>query len=150
MDILRMNQMLYPFQERTSEVEENNLYERCDIVEDNLNYLEEESVALKESERIADHLYELSTNEIFKMFDDSYNEFNPEMMTKYKYLKTQIKDQKDENSNLLKQIDLLNQEISSILENIVKLGIRIDGLEKHVGVDKKEVSEESDDDEDDD
>ena len=57
---------------------------------------------------------ELMTNDIFKYFEDSYNEFNPELLNKYKFLKTKIKDQKDENANLLKQIDLLNQEISQI------------------------------------
>jgi hypothetical protein len=87
---------------------------------------------------------ELMTNEIFKHFDDSYNEFNPELLVKYKFLKSKIKDQKDENANLLKQIDLLNQEISQIFENIIKLGNRLDMLEKVSGMEKIEEDEYSD------
>jgi septal ring factor EnvC (AmiA/AmiB activator) len=80
---------------------------------------------------------ELMTNDIFKFFDDSYNEFNPELMSKYKVLKKKIKDQKDENANLYKQIDFLNQEISQIFENIMKLGVRLNVLEKACGVEKE-------------
>lgn len=86
------------------------------------------------------------TNEIFKNFDDSYNEFNPELLGKYKLLKGRIKDQKDENANLLKQIDLLNQEISLVFENIIKLGNRLDALEGICGVEKLAENEDEDND----
>lgn len=84
------------------------------------------------------------TNDVFKHFDDNYNDFNPELLIKYKYLKGNIKDQKDENANLLKQIDLLNQEISQIFENIIKLGKRLDSLERVCGMEKVEVDEDDD------
>lgn len=81
-------------------------------------------------------------NDLFKMFDDTYNEFNPELISRYKNMKSQIKDQKDENANLLKQIDLLNQEIKVIFENIIKLGSRLSALEKVFGFDLQENNEE--------
>jgi chromosome segregation ATPase len=93
---------------------------------------------MRDFEADVNHSIELMTNDIFKHFDDSYNGFNPELLEKYKQLKSKIKDQKDENANLLKQIDLLNQEISQIFENIIKLGNRLDGLEKLCGVEKIE------------
>lgn len=74
-------------------------------------------------------------NDLFKLFDETYNDFNPELISKYKNMKQQIKDQKDENANLLKQIDLLNQEIKLIFENIIKLGSRLSSLEKVFGFD---------------
>jgi len=43
---------------------------------------------------------------------------------------------------LLKQIDLLNQEISAIFENIIKLGGRLEAIEKVCGVDKVQFEEE--------
>ena len=154
MDILHMNEILKPFQERTYEVEEANIQNQCETMEDNLNYLNEESTTLKEMEEGVSKLIELTTNDIFKMFDDAYNEFNPDMMGKYKFLKTQIKDQKDENSNLSKQIDLLSQEVTTIEENIKKLCARLIGLQMHCGFEKKESvqgdDDESDEDEDDD
>ena len=73
--------------------------------------------------------------DLFKLFDDTYNDFNPELIGRYKNMKIQIKDQKDENANLLKQIDLLNQEIKIIFENIIKLGGRLSNLEKIFGYD---------------
>ena len=148
-----MNEILRPFQERSQQVEENNIYDRCETIEDDLNFLDEESQNLRDLQINVEKLIELSTNEIFKMFDDSYNEFNPEMMAKYKFLKSQIKEQKDENSNLLKQIDLLNQEITTIIHDIYNLDLRLISLEKLVGVDTKDVinadSDEDDDDDDD-
>ncbi len=82
-------------------------------------------------------------NDLFKIFDDSYNEFNPELISKYKNMKSQIKDQKDENANLLKQIDLLNQEIKLIFENIIKLGARLSSLEKIFGFDITNENQEN-------
>jgi len=58
------------------------------------------------------------------------------LQDKYKYLKKSIKDQKEENANLMKQIDFLNQEITLLSENIVKLGNRIDTVEKTAGLEK--------------
>jgi len=78
------------------------------------------------------------TNEVFKYFDDNYNEFNPELLENYKFLKQKIKDQKDENANHLKQIDFLNTEIKQILENIIKLGNRLGTLESLCGFDNEE------------
>ncbi len=78
------------------------------------------------------------TNEVFKYFDDNYNEFNPELLENYKLLKSKIKDQKDENANHLKQIDFLNTEIKQILENIIKLGNRLGALEALCGLDNEE------------
>ena len=86
-----------------------------------------------------------STNEYFKLFDDTYNEFNPELLVKYKFLKSKIKDQKDENANLLKQIDLLNQDIKLIFDNIVKLGTRLENVEKVGGINKYDHDEELED-----
>lgn len=123
-------------------------------MEDNLKFIDMDSISLKELEESVSKLIELTTNDIFKMFDDAYSEFNPDMMAKYKYLKTQIKDQKDENSNLLKQIDLLNQEVEGVGENIEKLCSRLLALQMYCGFEKKEISqgddEESDEDDDDD
>lgn len=141
-DIMRMNEVLKPFQERVKETGENNLNEKCLVIEDNLNFIDDDSLQLRELEETVNKLIELTTNDIFKMFDDTYNEFNPELLEKYKFLKSQIKDQKDENANLLKQIDLLNQEISAIFENIIKLGGRLEAIEKVCGVDKVQFEEE--------
>jgi hypothetical protein len=80
----------------------------------------------------------MMTNEVFKYFDDNYNEFNPELLENYKLLKQKIKDQKDENANHLKQIDFLNTEIKQILENIIKLGNRLGALEVLCGFDSEE------------
>lgn len=81
-------------------------------------------------------------NDLFKIFDDTYNDFNPELISRYKNMKGQIKDQKDENASLLKQIDLLNQEIKLIFENIIKLGSRLSSLEKIFGFDITSDNEE--------
>ncbi len=77
------------------------------------------------------------TNDVFKYFDESYNEFNPELLENYKSLKLNIKEQKDENVNLLKQIDFLNTEIKTIFENIIKLDARLETIEKCCGCDNQ-------------
>lgn len=84
------------------------------------------------------------TNDIFKCYDEAYNEFNPNLLEKYKFLKKMIKDQKDENSNLMKQIDLINQEISQLFENIIKLGTRLENIEKVCGMEREEYENEDD------
>ena len=86
-DIMRMNEVLKPFQERVKEVGENNLNEKCLFIEDNLNYIDDDSLNLRELEENVNKLIELTTNDIFKMFDDTYSEFNPELLEKYKFLK---------------------------------------------------------------
>ena len=90
---------------------------------------------LKKFEDQVNHSIEKMATDLFKLFDNTYNEFNPELLDKYKDMKIQIKDQKDENSSLLKEIDFLNQEVKKIFENIIKLGIRLSDLEKIFGYD---------------
>ena len=148
-DVMHMNDVLKPFQERAGASEENNLNDQCMVIENDFGYIDDDTKKLKDLEEGVNKLIELTTNDIFKMFDDTYNEFNPELLEKYKFLKTQIKDQKDENANLFKQIDLLNQEISSIFENIIKLGGRLEGVEKVCGVDKVSYEEDFNNDDDD-
>ncbi len=81
---------------------------------------------------------EMMTNEVFKYFDDNYNEFNPELLENYKLLKRKIKDQKDENTNLLKQIEFLNTEINQILKSIINLLNRLGALEALCGFETEE------------
>jgi len=97
--------------------------------------IEKSSNILKEFEDNLNKSIEIMANDLFKLFDDNYNDFNPELISKYKNMKSQIKDQKEENANLLKQIDLINQEIKIIFENIIKLGERLSSLEKIFGFD---------------
>jgi hypothetical protein len=144
-DVMQMNDVLKPFQERCNVTDDQNLNLKCDKIEDDIVKINENVHTLKELEETVNKLIELTTNDIFKMFDDTYNEFNPELLEKYKFLKLQIKEQKDENANLLKQIDLLNQEISTVFENIIKLGGRLEGVEKVCGVDRIEAEEDYDD-----
>ncbi len=99
----------------------------------NLAYIDDLSENLTEFEGDVNKSIEMMTNEVFKYFDDNYNEFNPELLENYKLLKQKIKDQKDENANHLKQIDFLNTEIKQILENIIKLGNRLGTLEALCG-----------------
>jgi hypothetical protein len=44
----------------------------------------------------------------------------------------------------MKQIDLINQEISQLFENIIKLGTRLENIEKVCGVDKEDYENEDD------
>lgn len=104
--------------------------------------IEESSDYLKDFEDNLNKSIELMANDLFKLFDDTYTDFNPELITRYKNMKLQIKDQKDENANLLKQIDLLNQEIKLTFENIIKLGSRLSSLEKVFGFDISTANEE--------
>ena len=140
-DIMMMNQRLRPYQEKSRDIEENNFSEKCIQIEKIFGNIDDNSEVLKELEDNVNKNIESSTNEYYKFLDDTYNEFNPELLIKYKYLKTQIKDQKDENANLLKQIDLLNQEITLIFENIVKLGNRLNSVEKFSGVEKLQIDD---------
>jgi len=76
------------------------------------------------------------TTKVFQHYDNTNNEFTPELQEKYKYLKMSIKDQKEENANLMKQIEYLNQEISVIFENMNKLGFRLETVEKTAGFER--------------
>ncbi len=142
-DVMKMNQVLRPYQEKCKEADMENFAESCNRIEACMGYIDDENSIMTDYEENLNKNVESSTNEYYKFLDDTYNEFNPELLVKYKYLKTQIKDQKDENASLLKQIDLLNQEITMIFENIVKLGNRLNTVENFSGVDKG-VEEESD------
>ena len=113
----------------------------CDGIEDRLGKMDDNSNMLNEFEKNLSKAIEVMTNDIFKFFDDTYNEFNPQLLEKYKYLKTKIKEQKDENANLLKQIDLLLQENTQIMDMVYKVGSRLENLEKKVGIEKTEIEE---------
>ena len=104
--------------------------------------MDDNSKMLTDFENDLSKAIEVMTNDIFKFFDDTYNAFNPQLLEKYKYLKSRIKEQKDENANLLKQIDLLLQENTQIMDMVYKIGSRLEGLEKKVGIEKIEQEEE--------
>ena len=55
-------------------------------------------------------------------------------------MKSKIKEQKDENANLLKQIDFLLQENTQIMDMVYKIGSRLEKLEKKAGIDKPDMS----------
>jgi hypothetical protein len=97
--------------------------------------IENNSDHLKEFEGKLNQSIETMASDLFSLFDDTYNEFNPELLDKYREMKLQIKNQKDENSSLLKQIDFLNQEVKIIFDNIIKLGVRLSDIEKIFGYD---------------
>ena len=56
------------------------------------------------------------------------------------YLKSKIKEQKDEYANLLKQIDFLLQKNTQIIDMVYKIGSRLEKLEKKAGIDKPQES----------
>ena len=136
-DIARMNEQLRPFQERPKDEEGAVSYNTlCDNIEIKIGKMDDNAIYLSEFEGNLNKAIEVMTNDIFKFFDDTYNEFNPELLEKYKYLKGRIKEQKDENANLLKQIDLLLQENTQIMDMVYKVGSRLENLEKKVGIEK--------------
>ena len=104
--------------------------------------MDDNSKMLTDFENDLSKAIEAMTNDIFKFFDYTYNEFNPQLLEKYKYLKERIKEQKDENANLLKQIDLLLQENTQIMDMLYKIGSWLEGLEKKVGIEKIQAEEE--------
>lgn len=107
-------------------------------VEDYSDYLVELEDNLNRSiERMA--------NDPFKMFYDPQNNFRQELICRYKNMKAQIKDQKDEKANLREQIYLLNQEIKLIFQNIIKLGTTLSALEKSFGFNKNLDNERKND-----
>jgi hypothetical protein len=140
-DIMRMNEALKPFQERPKDVDGENFNEKGQHVEGLIGNIEDESKYMKDFEDDLKDSIDLMTSDIFKFFDDTYNEFNPEVSSKFRHLKGKIKEQKDENANLLKQIDLLIQENTQIMDTVYKLGMRLQHLEKKTGVEKVEYEE---------
>ena len=116
-DIMKMNEQLKPFQERPKDEEGVVSFgTMCEKIEEKIGNVDDNSEYLTNFEKDLNKAIEVMTNDIFKYFDDTYNAFNPELLEKYKYLKSQIKEQKDENANLLKQIDLLLQENTQIMD----------------------------------
>ena len=140
-DIMKMNEQLRPFQERKVPEEGQMSYaQMCDGIEEKIGNIDDNAAFLTEFEKNLNKAIEVMTNDIFKFFDDTYNEFNPKLLEKYSYLKSKIKEQKDENANLLKQIDFLLQENTQIMDMVYKIGSRLEKLEKKAGVDKPQES----------
>ena len=140
-DIMKMNEQLRPFQERQPPEEGvMSLGQICEGIESNINKIDDSAEFLTEFEKNLNKAIEVMTNDIFKFFDDTYNEFNPKLLEKYSYLKSKIKEQKDENANLLKQIDFLLQENTQIMDMVYKIGSRLEKLEKKAGIDKPDMS----------
>ena len=122
-DIMKMNEQLRPFQERQPPEEGVlSLGQICEGIEEKIGNIDDSAEFLVEFEKNLNKAIEVMTNDIFKFFDDTYNEFNPKLLEKYSYLKTKIKEQKDENANLLKQIDFLLQENTKDL-NLLNLNL---------------------------
>ena len=140
-DIMKMNEQLRPFQERQPAEEGQMSYaQMCEGIEEKIGNIDDSAEYLSEFEKNLNKAIEVMTNDIFKFFDDTYNEFNPKLLEKYSYLKSKIKEQKDENANLLKQIDFLLQENTQIMDMVYKIGSRLEKLEKKAGVDKPQDS----------
>jgi hypothetical protein len=140
-DIMKMNEQLRPFQERQpAEEGQMSFAQICDGIEEKIGNIDDTTNYLSEFEKNLNKAIEVMTNDIFKFFDDTYNEFNPKLLEKYSYLKSKIKEQKDENANLLKQIDFLLQENTQIMDLVYKIGSRLEKLEKKVGIDKPQES----------
>jgi hypothetical protein len=140
-DIMKMNEQLRPFQERQPPAEGQLSYAQlCDGIEEKIGSIDDNADFLTEFEKNINKAIEVMTNDIFKFFDDTYNEFNPKLLEKYSYLKSKIKEQKDENANLLKQIDFLLQENTQIMDMVYKIGSRLEKLEKKAGIDKPQES----------
>ena len=140
-DIMKMNEQLRPFQERQQAEEgQVSFAQMCDGIEEKIGNIDDNSKCLSEFEKNLNKAIEVMTNDIFKFFDDTYNEFNPKLLEKYSYLKSKIKEQKDENANLLKQIDFLLQENTQIMDLVYKIGSRLEKLEKKAGINKPQES----------
>ena len=140
-DIMKMNEQLKPFQERKpAEEGQVSFSQICDGIEEKIEKIDKSAEFLEDFEKNLNKAIEVMTNDIFKFFDDTYNEFNPKLLEKYSYLKVKIKEQKDENANLLKQIDFLLQENTQIMDMVYKIGSRLEKLEKKAGVDKPQES----------
>lgn len=135
-DIMKMNEQLKPFQERPKFGEQESYAVKCEKLEDSFGLMDERNAYLNKFEEDLRAEIDDMTESIFKLFDDTQNDFNPQLYEKYKELKNKIKDQKDENANLMKQLDLLMQENAQIMDMVYKVGGRLENLEKKVGIDK--------------
>lgn len=143
-DIKQMNEKLRPYQERSSDYVDDNLVIICNKIENKINDIELLSNDLKYSETELDKKISEMTTNIFNLFDQNYKEFNPKLIEKYKILKQNIKEQKDESANLNKQIDFLKQEMDSMKEKISKLTTRVMLIEDTTGlkIDHNELEDE--------
>lgn len=141
-DIMKMNEQLKPFQERQKDEGGESYGMICDKMETKLKKMDDGSENLIQLENNLNKSLNDMTDEVFKFVKDSYAEFNPELLSKYKHLKTKIKEQKDENANLLKQIDLLLQENTQISDLVGKVFLRLTNLEKKAGIENTENEEE--------
>ena len=140
-DIMKMNEQLRPFQERQPPEEGVlSLGQICEGIEQKIGKIDDSAEFLVDFEKNLNKAIEVMTNDIFKFFDDTYNEFNPKLLEKYSYLKSKIKEQKDENANLLKQIDFLLQENTQIMDMVYKIGSRLKKKKKKAGIDKPDMS----------
>ena len=133
-DIKQMNDKLKPYQERTHDFTQDNFVSTCYNIEKKIFELETLSKELKDYEAKLDSEISDMTNKIFNLFDQNYKEFNPKLIEKYKRLKQNIREQKDESANLNKQIDFLKQEMESMKDKISKLSSRVGLLEETTGV----------------
>lgn len=141
-DIMRMNEQLKPFQERQKDEGGESYGIICEKMENKLESMDDNSDFLSQLENNLNKSLNDMTDEVFKFVKDSYAEFNPELLSKYKHLKLKIKEQKDENANLLKQIDLLLQENTQISDLVGKVFLRLTNLEKKSGIENTENEEE--------
>ena len=87
------------------------------------------SAELSEFENSVNRAIDVMTDDVFKTFEDASNEFTPELMKRYQALKDNIKGQKDENGNLSKQLQLLNQDTYQIYLQVYELATRLQKLE---------------------
>ena len=87
-DIMKMNEQLRPFQERQPPAEgAKSLGQICEGIENNISKIDDSAEFLVDFEKNLNKAIEVMTNDIFKFFDDTYNEFNPKLLEKYSYLK---------------------------------------------------------------
>lgn len=138
-DIMKMNEQLKPFQERPKYEGQESYTDKCDLIEQNFGAMDDKDQQLKNLEENLRAEIDSMTESIFKLFEDTQNEFSPKLYTKYKELKEKIKEQKDENANLNKQLDLLMQENAQIMDMVYKVGTRLKKLEEKVGVKEDDV-----------
>ena len=118
-DIMKMNEQLRPFQERQPPAEgAKSLGQICEGIENSIGNIDDSAEFLVDFEKNLNKAIEVMTNDIFKFFDDTYNEFNPK----------------------LKQIDFLLQENTQIMDMVYKIGSRLEKLEKKAGIDKPDMS----------
>jgi hypothetical protein len=143
-EIMKMNENLKPFQERINNFKEDNFITQCSSIESKIYKLEKITEILRNKEEMINVSIKDMAVSIFEFFEKNYKEFSPDLKEKYKFLKDNIKLQKDENANLSKQLDLLKQDIKSTEEQIKKLKDRLLIIEKATGFDTTEDKNEMD------